>query len=238
MASSARVPRDHAAARSQPAICERKQRLVHALEYRIDPVDGERPFRVLDDDRELTMPATRDLIFEHCRKRSSGAAADPPTTVGGNDAERADRVDRLRSAPAPARSHAPKPAHHPPARVRLVRQSDLHVLGVTGHLRIRQSCLRRGRAGDLDRLGQPRDPDRGQPILHSFEQLDRSSPSADPPTAPGDQIYLAPVQSLRDDPSRRAHAPPTVPPSAAPRATGPRPRLPLPCAGPSRSSTG
>ena len=65
---------DHdAAARPQPAVGERQQRLVHALEQRIDALDRQRPARIRVDDRQLAAPPALDLVLEQGRQQARGA---------------------------------------------------------------------------------------------------------------------------------------------------------------------
>ena len=139
-----------------------------------------------DDDRELAVPAAGDLVLEHGRKRVRAAA--DPDHAGGNalrlDPD-GDRVARRRPR-ASARSLPGKPAE----RTELVAgdqhllrrdsraatascithspESDLSVSPISTCL---ASLVTLGsakpasvaaRACDLDRLGQPVDPRRGQ----------------------------------------------------------------------------
>ena len=185
------------------------------------PVDRERPFRVLDDDRQLTMPAARDLVLEHGRKhpglRQDTSAGTPPARPRPRrrravheqarvapGSRRAVRAHRLRSAPAPARSrrcHSQLMIHLP--------ESDLSVSPISTCL---ASLVTLGsanpasvaaRAGDLDRLGQPRDPRPRRADSPQLRAARRSAPSADPPTRArgSDRSCAGSIAQRRSEPS-------------------------------------
>ena len=217
VASSARVPRDHAAARSRAGRLR-----ASSSDSCTRSSSGSTPSIASVhsgswiDDRELTTPAARDLVLEHGREHlpPPGNARDAGSTPTETTVRRPRQIrslpaaaertelDRLRSAPAPARSRRCQSQ-----RITQRAESDLSVRPISTCLASlvtfgsANPASAAARAGDLDRLGQPAIP------AAANRSCTALSSSTDPrlrrilPLRLGDQIDLAPVQPLRDDPS-------------------------------------
>ena len=218
--------REHAAAGPQAAVGERQQRLVRALALADRRPRAQRPARVGRDDRQRAAAAQRELPVEQPAERSGPppSARTPAGTPAGSTP-----TETARWRPLPRRSGASSrcPARPPsgpsssptistcsgadaalpqmreiPARgVGLVGEADLDVLGVARHAT--RPCSPASRRRPRRARPRPCSPSRSCSRRRASTAASSSAMRAFGGSAHSglrDQVDLAAVEPLRDDP--------------------------------------